>query len=105
MARYSLPSKHPGIRNYMHQHAHEPFRVSFECESDVEPPRDYAQYLRDRVEKSVTPKRLRGGRVRAVVPMDVYVRSLRERWDDKKWEQWCRDPDNAALQVERNTSL
>lgn len=33
------------------------------------------------------------------IPMTVYEQSILEQWDDKKWNQWLNDPDNAAFRI------
>lgn len=102
MPRILIPGRNPHTRSYLHVNGHGSTReIAFETESDVEPVREHARYLRDYVEKSVTPLRLRNGKVRAVVPIDLWVRAQREKWGDKEWRKWMRDPENADLQVQR----
>lgn len=38
-------------------------------------------------------------RLLARVPMTVYETSVHEGWDDKDWNKWLNDPDNAAFRV------
>ncbi len=102
MPRVLIPGRNPHTRSYLHVNGHGSTReIAFETESDVEPVREHARYLRDRCAASPTPQRLRGGKVRAVVPIDVWVRAQREGWGNKDWNAWMRDPANADLQVQR----
>jgi len=102
MPRTLLPGRNPHVRNYFHSDGHGATReIAFSCESDVEPSLEHARYLRDCVEKSSTPLRHRLGRIRAVVPIDTWVKAQREKWGNKEWRQWLRDPANAGLQVQK----
>lgn len=33
------------------------------------------------------------------VPVAVYEQSIREEWDEKRWNQWLEDPDNRVFRV------
>lgn len=33
------------------------------------------------------------------VPIAVYEQSVREQWDEHRWNQWLEDPDNRAFRV------
>lgn len=35
------------------------------------------------------------------VPVHVAEKALREDWDEKDWQRWLNDPDNAAFRVWR----
>jgi len=35
------------------------------------------------------------------VPVAVYEQSVREEWDEKRWNQWLEDPDNRVFRVSR----
>lgn len=91
-------TKRGGLREVIH--SDRPGYINNTILEAIQPLRDHAERLRH-AQEDRTKKELDGCRVVAVVPMTVYLQSIREGWGSKEWRRWKRDPDNAHLQVTR----
>lgn len=98
-----LLSHEPGIRQYLHKHAHDPSKIALQTEFDAEPVVDYAAWLRHRAEAvSRTQRRIPGCKVLGVVPRAMYFSPHYKmwQWGDTEWRKFWSDPDNRLLAVE-----
>lgn len=53
----------------------------------------------NKIMRELHPTRSTNKLVARGVPMTVYEQSVLEQWDDKRWNQWLNDPDNAVFRV------
>lgn len=96
---YSLPLYvTPEKAVWYHRHGD---KVTFETRYDDYPAKRLAEQAREAEEARVeTPEYRNLGLKRiASVPMSVYFRSIREKWDTRDWKRWYNDPDNKYLRV------
>lgn len=96
---YSLPLYvAPSKAVWYHRHGD---KVTFETRYDDFPAKRLAEQAREVEEMRVeTPEyRNMGLKKIASVPMSVYFRSMREKWDQSDWKRWFNDPDNKHLRV------
>lgn len=47
-----------------------------------------------------TAKELAGCRIKAIIPMGVYLQSRSENWGKKEWRRWLNDPANRLLRID-----
>jgi hypothetical protein len=87
-----------GLSETVHTDRAAPGVVFNTVSEQIQPLRDHAELLRHAQEHR-TKAELADCRVRAVIPMTVYLQSLKEHWDQKKWRKWLGDPENSHLIV------
>jgi hypothetical protein len=98
-----LLTHEPGVRQYLHKHAHDPSKIALQTEYDAEPVLSHVDYLRARTEAvSRTKRRIPGCKVLGVVPRAMYFDPHRKmwQWSEAEWRKFWADPDNRMLVVE-----
>lgn len=53
----------------------------------------------NKIMRELHPRRSTNKLVARGIPLTVYEQSVREDWDDKRWNQWLNDPDNAVFRI------
>ena len=53
----------------------------------------------NKIMRELQPQKSTNKLVARGIPMTVYERSIHEQWDDKDWDKWLNDPDNAMFRV------
>lgn len=82
-----------GVRRTVYFDRDEPDDFVIQTEQDISPLLDTVKEMAE-----VHPKRSTNKLV-ARVPVEVYERSVHERWDDDDWKKWLNDPDNSPFRV------
>jgi hypothetical protein len=55
----------------------------------------------NKIERDLHPRRSTNKVVARGVPITVAEQALREQWDQRDWNRWLNDPDNAVFRVWR----
>ena len=83
-----------GVKRTMIHNSDDPFALTVSTEVDMTGVVENNKIMRElHPERSVNKLVARG------VPMTVYETSIHEQWDEKRWNRWLNDPDNAAFRV------
>ena len=53
----------------------------------------------NKIMRDLHPQKSMNKLVARGIPMTVYEQSVLEDWDDKRWNRWLNDPDNAAFRI------